>query len=84
MVDVVVTVPVCDGEEDRLFGRFLGRFLESCEQDSQMSEADAPIVMVRSDPSLGGAVKVVTFQESQAADAFARGWSRIRQAWAST
>ena len=84
MVDVVVTVPVCAGEEDRLFGRFLGRFLETCALDKAIAETDAPFVMVRSDPSLGGAVKVVIFQETRAADAFSRGWTRVRQTWAAT
>ena len=79
MADVVVTVPVCSGEEDRLFGRFLDRFVEACALDASRLDADAPYVMVRSDPYLGGAVKMVIFQETRAADEFSQGWTEALQ-----
>ena len=82
MTDIVLTVPVLEGEEDRLFGRFLDRFIEAAAaalaSDAVDGSADAPLVMVRSDPRPGGAVKQVIFQESRTADAFSRGWSRAR------
>jgi hypothetical protein len=82
MTDIVLTVPVCEGEEDRLFGRFLDRFLEAAAvalaSGGSDTGADAPLLMVRSDPLPGGAVKRVIFQEPLTADAFSRGWSRAR------
>lgn len=79
MSDIVLTVPVGSAEEDRLFGRYLDRFLETAVSDPALDTPDAPFLMVRSDPSLGGTVKVVIFQESGAADAFSRGWSQTRR-----
>ena len=82
MTDIVLTVPVCEGEEDRLFGRFLDRFIETAAaalaSGAVDGGADAPLVMVRSDPAPGGAVKQVIFQEPRTADAFSKGWSRAR------
>ena len=80
MTDIVLTVPVCDGEEDRLFGRFLDRFIEAASAALAAGDgdagSDAPLLMVRSDPLPGGAIKQVIFQEPGTADAFSRGWSR--------
>jgi hypothetical protein len=80
MTDIVLTVPVADGEEDRLFGRFLDRFIEMAATglmgDAPDDASDAPLLMVRSDPRPGGAVKQVIFQEPAAADAISRGWHR--------
>jgi len=81
MTDIVLTVPVCDGEEDRLFGRFLDRFIEAASAalaagGGDDSGSDAPLVMVRSDPLPGGAIKKVIFQEPGTADAFSQGWTR--------
>ena len=82
MTDIVLTVPVREGEEDRLFGRFLDRFIEAAAAALATGDpdggADAPLVMVRSDPLPGGAVKQVIFQEPTTADAFSQGWSRAR------
>jgi len=81
MTDVIVTVPVTSGEEDRLFGRYVDSFIERCAQELAKACEDAPFLMVRSDPSLGGAVKVVIFQEPNAANAFSQGWTQARRRW---
>jgi hypothetical protein len=82
MTDIVLTVPVCEGEEDRLFGRFLDRFIEAAAAalgaGGPDGGGDAPLVMVRSDPLPGGVLKHVIFQEPGTADAFSEGWSRAR------
>ena len=78
MAEVIVTVPVGAGEEDRLFDQFMDGFLTDQAANLEDPDGDAPFVMIRSDPSLGGAVKVVTFQEQRAAAAFSTGWSRAR------
>jgi len=81
MADVIVTVPVTSGEEDRLFGRYLDSFIERCAQEFARACEDAPFLMVRSDPSLSGAVKVVIFQEQDAASDFSQGWTQARRRW---
>ncbi len=80
MSDVVLTLPVKAGEEALMFGRFLTGFLETLSNDPQrcVETASAPYLMVRSDPPFDGQeLKVLTFQESGAASAFAAGWARL-------
>jgi hypothetical protein len=79
MSDVVLTVPVEAGEEALVFGRFLSGFLREAERWAHLN--NEPYLIVRSDPPLDGReLKVLTFQESSAASAFAAGWAKIRGA----
>ena len=81
MTDVVVQLPVGNGEEAQLFGAYLNRFMEqrTFEAERLAATADAPYLMVRSDPGLGAELKVLTFQERAAARAFSSGWARARR-----
>ena len=79
MADVIVTVPVSAGEEDRLFGRFVDSFAESRQTQCGSTADDAPVIMIRTDPVLGDAVKVVILQEVGAASDFTRGWTQARR-----
>lgn len=76
MSDVVVTLAVHEGEEDRLFGQYISSFIEGHGEDVARfaEECDAPFLMVRSDPALGEAVRIVTFQAVELASAFSAGW----------
>jgi hypothetical protein len=80
MGDVVVKLPVHDGEEAQLFGDFLNQFIESCSPQAEVHavDSDAPYVMVRSDPQPDMDLKVLIFQERRAAQAFSRGWAKAR------
>lgn len=80
MSDVVVKLPLRNLEEAQLFGLYLSRFLQSCDRDAELwaANSDAPYVMVHSDPLADIEMKVVTFQERQAAAAFYQGWSEAR------
>jgi hypothetical protein len=80
MSDVVVRLPVRDGEEAQLFGSYLSRFLQSRDQEAELwaANSDAPYVMVHSDPLTDLEMKVVTFQERRAAAAFSEGWAEAR------
>jgi hypothetical protein len=83
MSDVVLTLPVKAGEEALMFGRFLNGFLETVSPDAEQwaSANGEPYLMVRSDPPFDGEeLKVLTFQESTVATAFAAGWAKIRGA----
>lgn len=77
MTDVVVKLPVRDGEEAQLFGDYLSRFLASQEPKVALWAAnwDAPYVMIHSDPLADVEMKVITFQERRAAADFSRGWA---------
>lgn len=77
MSDVVVKLPVRNGEEAQLFGDYLSRFLQSRDQEAELwaANSDAPYVMVHSDPLADIEMKVVTFQERRAAVAFFQGWT---------
>lgn len=79
MSEVVLQLPVDTGE-DLLFGRFLNRFMESrtTEVDRLAASSDAPYLMVHTDPAVGDAVRIVTFQEPGAAQAFKSGWAAMR------
>jgi hypothetical protein len=80
MGDVVVKLPVHEGEEAQLFGSFLNSFIESHgdEADSWAIDGDAPYLMVRSDPQPDVEVKVLIFQQRRAARDFSRGWAKVR------
>ena len=79
MSDVVLTLPIKQGEEALLFGRFLNGFMESRSSEAEKMAAfsDAPYMMVRSDPLDGEELKVLTFQEKSVASAFSRGWAKL-------
>jgi hypothetical protein len=81
MTDVVLTLPIEAGEEAQLFGTFLNRFMESrsSEAERMAESADAPYLMVRSDPGDGLDIKVLIFQERSVASAFSAGWARVRE-----
>jgi hypothetical protein len=80
MSDVVVRLPVREGEEAQLFGDYLSRFLASQGQEAELwaANSDAPYVMIHSDPLADVEMKVITFQERGAAAAFSRGWAEAR------
>ena len=80
MSDVVVKLPVRDGEEARLFGDYLSRFLHSRDYDAELwaANSDAPYVMIHSDPRTDVEMKVITFQERGAAVDFSQGWAEAR------
>lgn len=80
MSDVVVKLPVRDGEEAQLFGDYLSRFLQSRDEEAELwaANSDAPYVMVHSDPLTDLEMKVVTFQERHAAAAFSQGWAEAQ------
>jgi hypothetical protein len=80
MGDVVLKLPVHEGEEANLFGAFLSRFIESlgAEARAQAANADAPYLMVRSDPQPDVEMKVLIFQQSGAARDFSSGWDKVR------
>ncbi len=80
MSDVVIQLPVQTGEESELFGAYLAEFMEGClgEADRWAEDNDAPYLMVRSDPLIDVEVKVLTFQQPSAAQAFCVGWDRVK------
>lgn len=79
MAEVVIQLPVA-ASEDLIFGRFLERFMESRvhEVERMAESSDAPYVMIHTDPALGDTVRIVTFQEADAASAFSMGWAQAR------
>lgn len=81
MTDVVVQLPVACGEEAQLFGVYLNRFMEqrSCDAERMAATADAPYLMVRSDPAPDAELKVLIFQERAAAREFSSGWAKARR-----
>lgn len=75
MGDVVIRLPVRDGQEAALFGDYLNRFLQACpDQAGYSADNDAPYLMVHSDPQSQGDLKILTFQQGSAALAFRSGW----------
>ena len=78
--DVVIEFPVRTGREAQLFGAYLAEFMESRTDEAERcaEEADAPFLMVRSDPFQDLELKVLTFQQQAAAQAFSSGWTRLR------
>jgi hypothetical protein len=79
MADVVLQLPV-ESNEDLLFGAYVDRFMESRSSDvERYAEAsDAPYLMIRSDPAVGEAVRILIFQEDAAANDFSSGWAKAR------
>ncbi len=77
MSDVVIQFPVRPGEESQLFGVYLAEFMEGCANDAEQcaADSDAPYLMVRTDPMQDVEVKVLTFQQTSAAQAFSQGWA---------
>jgi hypothetical protein len=80
MSDVVIHLPVERNEEDRLLG-YIKRFFHglSAEIERWTVDADAPFMMMSSDPALGDGVRVLVFQEADAAHAFRTGWAAERR-----
>jgi len=80
MSDVIVKLPLRSGEEARLFGDYLSRFLQSRDQEAELwaANSDAPYVMIHSDPLTDVEMKVITFQERRAAAAFSQGWAEAQ------
>ncbi len=80
MSDVVVKLPVHEGEEAQLFGSFLHSFIESRGDEAEQWAAvnDAPYLMMRTDPQPDVEMKVIIFQLRQAARDFSRGWAKVR------
>jgi hypothetical protein len=80
MGDVVVRLPVRGSEEAQLFGDYLSEFLESTGPEAELwaANSDAPYLMIHSDPLAEVEMKVITFQERRAAQAFSLGWDQAR------
>lgn len=80
MSDVVIQFPVRPGEESQAFGVYLAEFMESRTDEAERcaADADAPYLMVRSDPLKDVEVKVVTFQQHSVAEDFCSGWALAR------
>jgi hypothetical protein len=80
MADVVVKLPIREGEEAQLFGSYLNTFMESRSFEAErMAEfSDAPYLMMRSDPGFDADVKVLIFQERAVASDFSTGWNQMR------
>lgn len=83
MSDVVVRLPVHEGEEAQLFGSFLASFMEGRGAEASAEDCDAPYLIVRSDPQADVEMKVVIFQQTGVAQAFSRGWAKILSSLAS-
>ena len=81
MADVVVTLPVQEGDEAQLFGRYFNRFMEnrSFEAEQMAQSSDAPYLMMRADPGDGHEIKQLIFQENSVASAFSSGWAHARR-----
>lgn len=80
MTDVVLTLPIQEGDEARLFGTYLQDYMQALATDSRLMSpgSEAPFLMVHSNPSTIGEVKVITFQETHLASEFSIGWDRAR------
>lgn len=80
MTDVVVQLPIGQGEEQQLFGAYLNRFMEqrTIEAERLAATADAPYLMVRSEYAADGEVKVLIFQQRTAARDFSAGWAKAK------
>jgi hypothetical protein len=83
MSDVIVKLPLRSGEEVRLFGDYLSRFLQSRDQEAELwaANSDAPYLIIHSDPLTDVEMKVITFQERRSATAFSEGWAQAQVAF---
>lgn len=81
MTDVVLTLPIQEGDESRLFGLYLHDYMEALATDFALMapDSEAPFLMVHSNPSMAGEVKVITFQENHLASEFSTGWAKARR-----
>ena len=80
MSDVVIELPVRIGEEAQLFGAYLSQFMERLLGDAeQWADGDAPYLMVCSNPVRDMELKVLTFQQHSAAQAFSAGWAMAKR-----
>jgi hypothetical protein len=70
MAEVVLQLPVA-ANEDQIFGR-------SRDVERMASSSDAPYLMIHTDPALGEFMRILTFQEADAASAFSSGWAQAR------
>ncbi|HTK35192.1 MAG TPA: hypothetical protein VL358_07910 [Caulobacteraceae bacterium] len=79
MADVVLQLPVAV-DEDQLFGAYVSQFMETRAGDVERYAAfcDAPYLMIHSDPAVGDQVRILTFQERDAASEFSTGWALVR------
>jgi hypothetical protein len=80
MGEVVVKLPIHEGAEAQLFDHVLNTFIESCGPGAEQwaVDSDAPYLMVHSEPQPDVDLKVLTFQEPQAANDFSREWDAAR------
>jgi hypothetical protein len=78
MSDIVIELPVAMGPEADLFGQYFQRFVDKAFIAAATGDAEAPMLMLRSDPLQDREVKVVIFQEPDVADAFTQGWALVR------
>jgi hypothetical protein len=78
MTDIVMEIPVALGEEASLFTTYFQQFVDQA-FISAVTGGEATLLMLRSDPRADHELKVVTFQEPAAAQAFTLGWTRIRE-----
>jgi hypothetical protein len=77
MTDYVVRLPLQGDDEVQRFGDYLNRFVNARGRKRRPSlRAQAPFVIVRSDLSLTGELKTVTFQERGVAADFSSGWAK--------
>jgi hypothetical protein len=81
VADVVVKLAVKAGEEARLFGLYLSRFMRSWSGVAEEADAaEAPWFIMRSEPGAGVELKTLVFQEVEPAQAFSHGWDETRAA----
>jgi len=73
--DVLVVVPVRNGEEDELFGETVNQFVEQNQDNAE----DAPFMMVKSEYRSGELFKTVIFEDSRPASQFQSLWRRQRR-----
>ena len=75
MADIVIEFPVTPGEEADRFGAYFQRFVDGAFITAATTDAEPNLVMLRSFPLGDRELKVLTFQDAQAALDFTRGWT---------
>jgi hypothetical protein len=80
MTDVVIRFPMGSDQEADLFSRYLNRFMEqrSFNPPEATDAADAPYLIMHTDPRPDQELKIVTFQHRKVAEAFCSGWERTK------